>query len=69
MAQTQTTEDRYLPARQVWERYGVSDMTLWRWLRDPSKGFPQPIRIGRYRYWPLSELVAFERRQARKVPA
>jgi hypothetical protein len=24
--------DQFLPARQVRERYGVTSMTLWRWL-------------------------------------
>jgi len=30
---------------------GVSDMTLWRWLNDPTLNFPQPIRIQKRRYW------------------
>ena len=34
----------YLPASQVRTRYGVSDMSLWRWLRDDALGFPHPIR-------------------------
>ncbi len=38
---------------------GVSDMTLWRWLKDPDVGFPKPIRIARRRYWRLAELEAF----------
>ena len=54
-------EEKFLPARQVWSRYGVSDMTLWRWLRNAELGFPQPIRIGRYRYWRVADLVSWER--------
>lgn len=30
---------------------GVSDMTLWRWLNDPSLDFPRPIKIQSRRYW------------------
>jgi hypothetical protein len=35
-------------------------MTLWRWLKDSDLKFPQPMRIGRLRYWRLSDLVAWE---------
>jgi predicted DNA-binding transcriptional regulator AlpA len=34
---------------------GISIMTLWRWAKQP--GFPQPIYIGRRRYWRESEIV------------
>jgi predicted DNA-binding transcriptional regulator AlpA len=50
----------FLPARRVWERYGVTSMTLWRWLRDESIGFPQPVYIGRFRYFRIAELEAWE---------
>ena len=50
----------FLPARRVWERYGVTSMTLWRWLRDESINFPQPVRIGRFRYFSIAELEAWE---------
>ena len=51
----------YLMAKQVRARYGVSDMCLWRWLRDAATtGFPQPIRLGKRRFWKLSELEAWE---------
>ena len=33
----------FLPASQVKQRYGVTDMSIWRWLKDESLGFPQPI--------------------------
>jgi predicted DNA-binding transcriptional regulator AlpA len=52
----------YLTATQVRARYGgVSDMTLWRWLRDKDLGFPKPCRINRLRYWKDSELTEWER--------
>ena len=41
--------DVYLHARAVRRRYGGrSDMALWRWMRDPNLGFPQPIYIQKY---------------------
>ena len=56
--------DRYLTARQVCERYGVSFQSLWRWLKRADLNFPQPLYIGRYRYFSSAALVAWEREQA-----
>ncbi|MGB3315975.1 MAG: transcriptional regulator [Albidovulum sp.] len=36
---------------------GVSDMTLWRWLNDPSLNFPKPIKIQSRRYWRESDVI------------
>jgi predicted DNA-binding transcriptional regulator AlpA len=52
--------DGFLPARAVWERYGITPMTLWRWLKDKSLDFPQPIYLGRFRYWKIADLLAWE---------
>jgi predicted DNA-binding transcriptional regulator AlpA len=57
-------EQAYLPAAAVRARYGVSDMSLWRWLRDDSLGFPPPIRINNRRFWRLSCLEAWEASRA-----
>ena len=61
--------DDLLPATIARARYGVSDMTIFRWLADPKLGFPQPIRINGRRYWRLADLQAFEARQAEKEAA
>ena len=37
---------------------GIADMTLYRWLADPEKGFPKPIYIGRRRFWVEAEIFA-----------
>jgi predicted DNA-binding transcriptional regulator AlpA len=50
----------FLPAAQVKHRYGVTDMSLWRWLKDESLGFPQPMRIKGRRVWRLADLRAWE---------
>lgn len=59
-------QDGYLPARKVWERYGVTSMTLWRWLNDKRIGFPEPTYFGRFRYWRLGDLLAWERECAKR---
>jgi predicted DNA-binding transcriptional regulator AlpA len=62
-------EDVYLPAARVRKRYGVSAMSIHRWLQDQKLNFPKPIYIGRYRYWKIDALAAWERARASKVAA
>ena len=50
----------FVTATKVRDRYGVSDMTLWRWLRDPKLNFPKPITINGRRYWREDSLSAWE---------
>ena len=50
----------FLPAAQVRLRYGVSHMSLWRWLNNKATGFPKPIRINGRRFWKLAELEQWE---------
>jgi predicted DNA-binding transcriptional regulator AlpA len=57
-------EQAYLPAAAVRARYGVSDMSLWRWLRDEALRFPAPIRINNRRFWRLAELEKWESSRA-----
>lgn len=56
--------DRLLPARKVWERYGVADRTLDRWLTRPELRFPRPVVVNRRRYFRESDLLAWERFRA-----
>lgn len=48
-----------LPASEVCHRIGVTSMTLHRWLADPEVGFPRPIQIKRFRFWPENEIAAW----------
>ena len=66
---TAAADDTFFPARKVLERYNVSDMTLHRWVRDPRMGFPAPVYFGRFRFWKISELEAWERAQPRGTAA
>lgn len=66
LSQTPAAPDPgYLPARRVWERYGITSMSLHRWVNDPALNFPRPMYFGRFRFWRLSELEEWERRQPR----
>src|SRR5215208_1947562 len=57
-----TAPHRYLTGPQVCLRYAISDMSLWRWLKDTELAFPQPsLRIRDRRYWLEADLVAWER--------
>ncbi|MCZ7480536.1 helix-turn-helix domain-containing protein [Rhizobium rhizogenes] len=55
----------YMTASQIKERYQVTDMTLWRWLRKESLRFPQPIVINRRRLFKREEVEAWEKQQAK----
>ncbi|SDF15490.1 helix-turn-helix transcriptional regulator [Thalassobaculum litoreum] len=62
-----SADDQFLPARKVWERYGVTSMTLHRWLADTAKDFPAPHYIAKRRYWRLADLIAWEQARPRKA--
>jgi predicted DNA-binding transcriptional regulator AlpA len=56
-------QDEYLNSAQVRRRYGgVSAMWLYRRGADPE--FPQPMRIGRRKFWRRADLVAYEQKLA-----
>ena len=57
--------DGFIPARDVWERYGVTNMSLYRWERDAALEFPKPIYIGRFRFWRVADLVEWENSRPR----
>lgn len=38
---------------------GVTDMTFWRWLNNPSLDFPKPVKISNRNYWREAELLAW----------
>jgi hypothetical protein len=56
--------DVFLTSNMLRERYGhMGKVTLVRRLEnDPA--FPRPIRLGRMKYWKLSDLESFERTKA-----
>jgi predicted DNA-binding transcriptional regulator AlpA len=57
-------QQTFIPAGQLRARYGISAMTVWRWLQDKPLGFPRPIRINRRRFWKLAELEQWEASRA-----
>ena len=62
-------QKRLLPERKVCERYGVTTMTLFRWERDPSLGFPRALKIRGRKYRREQELDAFDARQCEVTEA
>lgn len=57
------TANVFLTGPQVVARYCITQMTLWRWVRDDKLGFPQPMTVNRRRFFRLTDLVAWEQRQ------
>ena len=63
---TQSSDQRYLTAAAVRQRYGnCTDMTIWRWIRDPRVAFPPPIKLGArgLNFWWLPTLREWEARR------
>lgn len=46
---------------------GISDMTLWRWLKDAELEFPKPIYVQRRRFWREAELIEWIANQSREI--
>ena len=68
-ADSGAADEIYLTSAKVMRRYGdITDMTLWRWLQDPKMRFPQPVYLGRLRYWKLRDLQKWERARAARRP-
>ena len=63
------TIKRYLKANDVFARYQINQMTLWRWLNDDRLAFPQPVVIRGVRFFPEDELDEFDERQRVKIPS
>ncbi len=60
-------DGEWLTGTQVARRFGISSMSLWRWMHDPKLGFPIPTRIRERNYWRLSEIIEWERHTAAKA--
>jgi predicted DNA-binding transcriptional regulator AlpA len=64
-----SNDARYLTAGQVRVRFGgVSDMWIWRHMRD--HGFPRPVRFGgptSARHLLISDVVEWEQQQIKKA--
>jgi predicted DNA-binding transcriptional regulator AlpA len=53
--------ETYLTAPQIRKQFGGrSDVWLWRLLNDERANFPKPVVVLRCRYFPLSEIEAWE---------
>ena len=55
----------YLTAPQVKQRYHISEMSLYRWIRDDRMAFPKPLTINRRRLFKREEIEAWERDRAK----
>jgi hypothetical protein len=56
-----------LPARFVWERFGITSRTLDRWLADEELKFPRPLVINNRRYFDEIQLISWERARASRA--
>jgi predicted DNA-binding transcriptional regulator AlpA len=61
--------DTLVPDPQVWREFGISSMTGWRWTRDPTLGFPPPIKIRTRCFRSRRALEEFKRRMVARGAA
>lgn len=61
---TESTNDALIGSREAKAiSGGISDMTLWRWIRAGI--VPQPLVIRNRKYWPRGEFIASLRKAGR----
>lgn len=58
-------EDGYISTPIACKRYGIANITLKRWMKDPAIGFPAPLMHGNRYYFKLSEVKEWERGRRR----
>ena len=63
-------DEEFVPSGQLRAELGeISDMTLWRWLRDSGLNFPRPVQIRNRRYWRRSEVDRWKATRIQKRKA
>jgi predicted DNA-binding transcriptional regulator AlpA len=58
-------QDEWVPDPVVWREFGVTSMTLYRWTKDESLGFPQPVKIRTKNFRSRRALEDFKARMMR----
>ncbi len=61
--------ERLLPDARVREFFGVSAMTIWRWERNETLGFPLPVVINGRKFRRVGDVLDFRDRHRRAAPA
>lgn len=62
-------QQHFLSSAQLMKRYGISEMTLYRWQKDEKLAFPRPMVVNKRKFFSEDEITAWERERAAKVPA
>jgi predicted DNA-binding transcriptional regulator AlpA len=67
LAGERRSEQRYVSRREVRQIFPVSDMTIWRWQRDPQVAFPAPVKLGRNgrNFWWLPAILDWDAKRRR----
>ncbi len=61
--QTETTIQKLWNAAHIRKQLDISHITLWRRIRDPKLGFPQPIKINGRNFFHEKEINEWVERQ------
>jgi hypothetical protein len=65
----QAQPDEFVPDPQVWEEFGITAMTGWRWDHDPELDFPPAIKIRNRNFRSRRALESFKEKMVRRALA
>ncbi len=51
----------WLTVKQLANRYGAHEATIWRWVREGR--YPSPIKLGNLTRWSVSDVESWEQAQ------
>jgi hypothetical protein len=63
------SHDELVPDAQIRRELNISEVTLWRWDRDPQLDFPPPIRIRNRKFRSRHAFEAFKERMVSRAIA
>ena len=58
--ESSNTERKWLSRPVLAKRFGVTTRTVFTWEKNPPPGYPIPVDINGYKYYPEDEVLAYE---------
>jgi hypothetical protein len=55
------TQRKWISRPDMAKRFGVTPRSVFTWEKNPPPGYPLPVDIRGYKYYPLDEVIAYER--------
>jgi predicted DNA-binding transcriptional regulator AlpA len=61
----ENSDERYISSAELLQIVPISEMTLWRWQRDPRVNFPKAVKLGANgrNFWWFPDIREWQRRR------